>query len=176
MKTICIFAGAANGLSPQFSKEAFRLGQMIGARGYKIVYGGGRTGLMGAFADGAISSGGLITGIMPQFLESQEIGHKEITELIITKSMHERKSLMYKNTTDFVLLPGGLGSLDETMEVLTWCQLKILNAKFHVLDLNDFWQPMKLLLTHIAQNGFIHNTNLEYVSWSKTADELVDNL
>ncbi len=83
---------------------------------------------------------------------------------------------MYKNTTDFVLLPGGLGSLDETMEVLTWCQLKILNAKFHVLDLNDFWQPMKLLLTHIAESGFMHNTNLEFVSWSKTADELVDNL
>ena len=176
MKTICVFAGAANGVSPKFSKEAFRIGQMIGDKGHKIVYGGGRSGLMGAFADGALSCGANITGIIPEFLESQEVGHKEITELIITSSMHERKSLMYRNTTDFILLPGGLGSLDETMEVLTWCQLKILDAKFHIFDFDEFWQPMKRLLIHITQQGFLHSTNLDYVFWAKTADELLDNL
>ncbi len=176
MKTICVFAGAANGMSPQFSKEAFRIGQMIGAEGHKLVYGGGRTGLMGAFADGALSSGAHITGIIPEFLQSHEIGHTGVAELIITGSMHDRKSLMYKNTTDFILLPGGLGSLDETMEVLTWCQLKLLSAKFHIFDFNGFWQPMQKLLTHITEHGFMHSTNLDYVSWAKTANELLDNL
>lgn len=175
MKTICVFAGAANGSSPQFSEEAFRIGQIIGSKGHKIIYGGGRTGLMGAFADGAVTSGAHVTGIIPEFLESQEIGHKKITELIITSSMHERKSLMYKNTTDFILLPGGLGSLDETMEVLTWCQLKILQARFHIFDCNGFWQPMKKLLTHINKHGFMHDTNLGYVFWANTVDELLDN-
>ena len=175
MKTICVFAGAASGSSPQFSEEAFRIGQLIGSKGHKIIYGGGRTGLMGAFADGAVTSGAHVTGIIPEFLESHEIGHKKITELIITSSMHERKSLMYKNTTDFILLPGGLGSLDETMEVLTWCQLKILRARFHIFDCNGFWQPMKKLLTHINKHGFMHDTNLSYVFWANTVDELLDN-
>ena len=176
MKTICVFAGAAMGNSPRLKKEVFRIGEIIGGKGHKIVYGGGRTGLMGAFADGALKAGAHITGIIPKFLESREIGHKDITELIITNSMHERKSLMYENTTDFILLPGGLGSLDETMEVLTWCQLEILNARFHIFDFNEFWQPMKKLFTHISQQGFMHGTNLDYVLWAKTADELLNNL
>ena len=176
MKTICAFAGAAKGRSAQFSSEAYRLGQMIGARGHKIIYGGGRTGLMGAFADGALSAGADVTGIIPEFLDNHEVGHKGIGELIITNTMHERKSSMYKDATDFVVLPGGLGSLDETMEVLTWCQLKLLNAKVHIFDLDGYWQPLHEMLSHIVEQGFMHSTNLDYVFWAKTADELIDKL
>jgi len=176
MKTICIFAGASKGRSPIFCNEAFRIGQMIGARNHKIIYGGGRTGMMGAFADGALASGASVTGIIPEFLDKHEVAHKDVTELIITNTMHERKSAMYKDTSDFVLLPGGLGSLDETMEVLTWCQLGLLKARVHIFDFDGYWQPMQAMLSHIAEQGFMHSTNLEYVIWAKTADVLVDNL
>ena len=176
MKTICAFAGSSVGRSSQFNTEAFRLGQMIGSRGHKIIYGGGRTGLMGAFADGALSSGADVTGVIPEFLNNREVAHTEIGELVITNSMHERKSYMYKEATDFVVLPGGLGSLDETMEVLTWCQLKIINARVHILNIDGYWQPLRDLLSHIVEQGFIHSTNLDYVLWAKNADELIDNL
>ena len=176
MKTICAFAGASKGRSPQFYSEAFKLGQMIGTKGHKIVYGGGRTGLMGAFADGALSSGADVIGVIPKFLNNHEVGHKGIGKLLITDSMHERKSSMYKNATDFVVLPGGLGSLDETMEVLTWCQLKLIRARVHIFDFDGYWQPLYGLLSHIVKHGFMHSTNLDYVLWAKTADELMENL
>ena len=114
--------------------------------------------------------------IIPEFLDKHEVAHKDVTELIITNTMHERKSAMYKDTSDFVLLPGGLGSLDETMEVLTWCQLGLLKARVHIFDFDGYWQPMQAMLSHIAEQGFMHSTNLEYVIWAKTADALVDNL
>ena len=176
MKIICAFAGAAQGTTPNFSSEAYRLGQMIGAKGHKIIYGGGRTGLMGSFADGALSAAADITGIIPEFLDDHEVGHKGLGKLIITNTMHERKSQMYKDATDFVVLPGGLGSLDETMEVLTWCQLKLLNAKVHIFDLDGYWQPLHKMLHHMVEQGFVHRTNLNYVFWAKTADELTARL
>jgi uncharacterized protein (TIGR00730 family) len=172
MTALCIFAGASSGNNQLFIDQASELGQRLARRGYDLVYGGGRTGMMGAFADGAISAGGQVTGIIPQFLEDREISHTDVSQLIITNSMHERKARMYQGASGFVILPGGLGTLDETMEVMTWIQLRLLKAEIFILDLDEYWQPLTGMLEHIVARGFMHSAKLDFVHWAKEAREL----
>ena len=175
-KTVCVFGGAASGNHPEYQQEATRLGQMLGARGYEVIYGGGHTGMMGALADGALSSNGTVHGVIPSFLKNREIGHEDIASLTITDTMHERKKIMYDAADAFVVMPGGLGTLDETMEVLTWVQLGLLNAPVLVLNINDYWTPMANMLNHLVKAGFMHSARLDYVRYSTETDALIDHL
>lgn len=173
MTALCIFAGASAGNDPDFNQQARNLGSQLARQGYTLVYGGGRTGMMGAFADGAITGGGEVIGIIPQFLEDREIAHADISQLVITNSMHERKARMYQGSAGFIILPGGLGTLDETMEVMTWIQLGLLQARIFLLDLDNYWQPLADMLDHIVARGFMHSAKLDFVHHARDVGEMM---
>jgi len=175
-RRLCVFAGASNGLDNRYADEARRLGSMLGARAFHFVYGGGRTGLMGAFAGGALEAGGHVTGIIPKFLETLEVGNKAVQELIVVDDMHTRKAMMYKGTDAFIVLPGGLGTLDELMEVLTWNQLGIINAPVHILNIAGYRDHVVGMLHHATEEGFVHSKGLLHFCVADNADDLVDNL
>lgn len=172
MACFCVFAGAADGPDASYASEVKKLATHLTKLGHEFIYGGGSTGLMGAFADAVIANNGKITGVIPNFLHEREVGHQHVTRLITTETMHERKQIMYAGADAFLLLPGGLGSLDETMEVLTWRQLGVLHHDFYVLDYQSYWQPMAQLFDHVVASGFMHTSRLDYVHWAKDADAL----
>ena len=174
MSCLCIFAGASAGSRSSYSESTSMLGRTLGARGYQFVYGGGRTGLMGAFATGAIETGGHVTGIIPDFLDSREVGHRYVQSLQIVSSMHDRKAKMYEMADGIIILPGGLGTLDELMEVLTWNQLGLLSTPLFFLDTESFWQPLFRLLDHADNEGFVHSRKIGTLHQHENADELAE--
>ena len=174
MSCLCIFAGESSGTRPSYSESTSTLGRMLGARGYQFVYGGGRTGLMGAFATGAIETGGHVTGIIPDFLDSREIGHTDVQSLQIVSSMHDRKAKMYEMADGIIILQGGLGTLDELMEVLTWNQLGLLNTPLFFLNTESFWQPLFHLLHHTDNEGFVHSRKVGTLHQHKNAHDLAE--
>ncbi len=176
MVQLCVFAGAAKGNSPQYETEAERLGSMLAARHFSFIYGGGRTGLMGAFARGAVQAGGHVTGIIPHFLETLEVGNSDIQKLTIVETMHERKATMYKDSKGFIILPGGLGTLDEFMEVMTWKQLGLIKAPVFVLNIHDYWKQLLLMMEHAHAHGFVHNKGIVDFHVADTVDQLVDHV
>ena len=165
MACLCVFAGAATGNSEDFTTAAFDLAQELAKSGHSFIYGGGRTGLMGAFADGVIAQNGHIEGVIPEFLSDREVAHDGVTKITITKTMHERKTAMYEPAEGFLILPGGLGTLDETMEVLTWRQLGRLSGPVFTFSQNGYWDPMRDLVSHIEQEGFAHSKGLGQIYW-----------
>lgn len=165
MACLCVFAGAASGTTTDFEQKSYELAGHLSASGHSFIYGGGQTGLMGAFANGVISHGGHIEGVIPEFLSDREVAHKGVAKMTITQTMHERKMLMYQPADGFLILPGGLGTLDETMEVLTWRQLGRLSGPVFAFSPDGFWQPMKALIDHIEATGFAHSKGLGQIYW-----------
>lgn len=153
--SLCVYCGAADGLDPRHRQAASDLGHLLGTTGIELVYGGGRVGLMGAVADAALAAGGRVVGIIPEFLMNQEVGHQGLSELIVVPSMHARKQLMCQMADGFCALPGGLGTLDETVEIITWAQLGLHNKPFALIDIDGFWQPLLALVRHQAAAGFV---------------------
>jgi uncharacterized protein (TIGR00730 family) len=176
MKKICVFTGAAAGISPAYSEDAFQLGQIIAARGFGLVYGGGRKGLMGSVADGVIAGNGYVTGIIPKFLENVEMGHRGITDLHVIDTMHERKAMMYDLSDAFIIMPGGLGTLDETMEIITWRQLGLHNKPIIIANLNGYWDPMLRMFQNIIDQGFMHHGHRGHFEQASSLDEIADML
>jgi len=146
-KTICVFGGSKSGRNPKNEKNALMIGQIIAESNFDIIYGGGEKGIMGAIASSGIRFGAKTTGIIPRFLMSKDIVNSSLpnhfnSELILTESMHERKKMMYDNSDSFLILPGGVGTLDECFEVLTWCQLdQIKNKSVGILNFEGYWTP-----------------------------------
>ena len=176
MKKICVFTGAATGNNPVFRETATKTGEMLAARGLGLVYGGGKMGLMGAVANGTIAGNGHVTGIIPQFLNNIEIGHPDVKDLHIVDSMHERKAMMYDISSAFIILPGGLGTLDETMEVITWRQLKQHSKPIIILNQNGYWDHLLALFQSVIDNEFMHNDHIEHFEVAQNLDELVYHL
>ena len=174
MANFCVFGGAAKGTSDQFATDAETIGRMLAARGHKLTYGGGRTGLMGAVSGGALGAGGHVHGIIPHFLESLEVGNQQVQELEVVEHMHERKAKMYGQADGFIVLPGGLGTMDEWMEVMTWNQLGLLNAPVFVLNTDGYWQAMLDMLHHANEAGFIHSKGVFELYVGASPDELID--
>ena len=173
MACLCIFAGAATGNSEIYVKEAYSLGEKLALSGHSFIYGGGRTGLMGAFADGAIAAGGHIEGVIPEFLSEREVAHEGVAKMTVTQTMHERKTAMYEPADGFVILPGGLGTLDETMEVLTWRQLGKLTGPVFTFSPRGYWDRMRDLISHIEEEGFAHSKGLGHIYWQSEIEALV---
>lgn len=165
MACLCVFAGAASGKSEAYVKEAYDLASSLSEAGHHFIYGGGSTGLMGAFADGVIDQGGHIEGVIPEFLSDREVAHQSVAKMTITQTMHERKQAMYQPADGFLVLPGGLGTLDETMEVLTWRQLSKLSGPVFIYSPRGYWDPMKELVSHIEEEGFAHSDGLGLIYW-----------
>ncbi|WP_028793024.1 TIGR00730 family Rossman fold protein [Thalassobaculum salexigens] len=158
-QSICVFCGSSSRVDEVYKAAATEIGDLIGARGDMLIYGGGRVGLMGLAADATLAAGGKVVGVIPSFLQHLEIGHAGLNELVVTDSMHERKRIMYERADAFVILPGGLGTLDETMEVLTWSQLKLSDKPVIIVDVNGFWQPLLALIEHTIGAGFTREEN-----------------
>ncbi|MFB4163709.1 TIGR00730 family Rossman fold protein [Alteribacillus sp. JSM 102045] len=155
MKTLTVFCGSSKGNNSLYIKEAEKLGEAAAKNNVEIIYGGSSSGLMGAVADGAIGQGGKVTGIIPEELKPKEIAHQHVTNLITVNSMHERKALMYEKGEAFVAMPGGIGTLEEIMEVLTWGAIGHHHKRCALLNVCNYYAPLHALLEHMVTEGFL---------------------
>jgi uncharacterized protein (TIGR00730 family) len=153
---VCVFCGSSPGATPAFAERARRLGAVIAAQGLGLVYGGASVGLMGELADAALAAGGSVTGVIPQSLVDMEVAHQGLSELRVVVSMHERKAVMADLADAFVALPGGLGTLDELAEVLTWAQLGLHTKPTGLLDVDGYFTPLLEFLDGAVGNRFLH--------------------
>lgn len=152
-KSVCVYCGSSDRGRDSHQRAAQDLGATLAQQGIRLVYGGGHVGLMGITADAALAHNGEVTGIIPQFLKDMEVGHGGCTELIVTETMHERKRRMVELSDAFVILPGGLGTLDETFEILTWRQLRLHDKPIIFVNIDEFWSPLlDLIDNQIAEN------------------------
>jgi uncharacterized protein (TIGR00730 family) len=155
LNSIAVFCGASPGLDACYMDTAFVVGQTIAESGAGLIYGGGRTGLMGAVADGALHAGGKVTGVLPHFLRTKEIAHCGLTELIIVGDMHERKLRMHELSNAIIALPGGWGTMEELMEMLTWAQLGLHRKPIGLLNINGFYDGLVQLISTMQESGFL---------------------
>ena len=155
--SVCIYCGSGDGNNPAYVAAAASLGKALADNGIRLVYGGGSTGLMGAAASAALAAGGRVTGIIPQFLVDRERAHHDVDDMIVTADMHERKWAMFENADAFVAMPGGIGTLEELIEILTWAQLGRHAKPVIIVDIGGFWQHLRALLDHMSAEGFIHS-------------------
>ncbi|MFN4089942.1 MAG: TIGR00730 family Rossman fold protein [Alphaproteobacteria bacterium] len=153
LRSVCVFCGSRTGDDPAYADAAATLGRLAAARGLTLVYGGGRVGLMGVAADAAIAAGGRVTGIIPGFLKRREVAHAGVA-LEVVDSMHTRKARMFDLSDAFLVLPGGIGTLDETMEIVTWRQLGHHDKPVVLVDVKGYWRPLTALLDHVVTQGF----------------------
>jgi uncharacterized protein (TIGR00730 family) len=173
VKSLCVYCGSAGRVDPSYRDAASRLGTLLATHGIELVYGGGRIGLMGLVADAAISAGGRVTGIIPEHLHDAEVGHHGVSELIVVGSMHERKQLMFERSDAFAVLPGGLGTLDETFEIITWKQLRLHDKPIVVVDVGGYWRKLIDLVDHIVDSGFAGRHILAHFQTVGSVDELL---
>jgi uncharacterized protein (TIGR00730 family) len=174
IKSIAVYCGSKLGAKRVYAEAARELGAQMAARGIRLVFGGGHIGLMGEVANQVLAAGGQVTGIIPHFLNDLEVGHKNVTELITVDSMHERKHLMFTKSDAFVILPGGLGTLDECMEIITWKQLQIHTRPIVILDVDGYWRSLKKLFQDLVAGDFAHPKALELFSVVDNVDGVFD--
>jgi uncharacterized protein (TIGR00730 family) len=159
IRSVCVYCGSSPGRDETYIKAGHLLGRSIAKAGLRLVYGGGTKGIMGAVAEGALKAGGKVTGIIPRFLinkEATETALDRLDELLITDNMHERKHKMFEKSDAFVALPGGIGTVEEIVEVMTWGQLGHHRKPIVFANVKGFWNPMLALLDHMSSEGFIH--------------------
>lgn len=154
IRSLCVYCGSRTGQDPGFTALAEALGQILGEEGIRLVYGGGSVGLMGVLARSVLAHGGAVTGIIPEHLDHVEITQRGLTELLVVRSMHERKRLMFDRADAFVSLPGSIGTLDETIEVITWKQLRLHDKPILLVNADGYWDPFQALIRHVIAAGF----------------------
>jgi uncharacterized protein (TIGR00730 family) len=154
LPSLCVFCGARPGTNPAYAQAAQATGRLIATLGWRLVYGAGDLGLMGEVARAAQSAGARTLGVIPTHLMAREQGKRDLSTLIITEDMHERKKVMFMNSDAIAVLPGGAGSLDEFFEVLTWAQIGLHRKPIYLLDIEGYWQPLIALLDHVIAQGF----------------------
>jgi len=174
VRRICVYAGSNPGRDPAYARAATELATLLAERGTGIVYGGGRVGLMGILADGALAAGGEVIGVIPRALVDREIGHGGLTELRVVGSMHERKALMAELADAFVALPGGAGTLEELIEVYTWSQLGLHRKPMGVLNVGGYYDGLAALLDHAVREGFLREAHRAALHLAATPAELLE--
>ena len=155
IKSVCVFCGSRDGANDKYRTVAIQLGQTIAKKKLTLVYGGGNIGLMGHLASAAQSNDCKILGVIPKHLMEKEVGKINLKNLIVTRNMHERKKIMYSESDAFIVLPGGVGTLDEFFEIITWRQLQLHKKPILLLNTNSFWDPLLDLLKHQIKSGFM---------------------
>jgi uncharacterized protein (TIGR00730 family) len=176
VKRVCVFCGSSAGARPEYREAARLLGRAIVERCLGLVYGGGSVGLMGVLADAALEAGGEVIGVIPRPLATRELAHAGVSEMRVVASMHERKATMAALADGFVALPGGLGTLDETLEILTWAQLGIHTKPVAVLDVLGYYGGLRRLLDHAASEGFVRGEHAGLLLFATSAGEVLDRL
>ncbi len=171
LRNVCVYCGSASGEDPRYAAAAVALGQALVAADLGLVYGGGANGLMGIVARSVLEAGGRVTGIIPDFLEKRELMLREAQDLVVVPDMHTRKRLMFERADAFVALPGGVGTLEELVEQLTWVQLGRHRKPVLIADVCGFWRPLLGLLAHMRETGFIRqDTEVHYLVSEKIED------
>lgn len=162
IRSVCVYCGSSAGRDPIHLKAGRTLGAAMGEAGLRLVYGGGTKGVMGAVAAGVRAAGGVVTGVIPRFLIDMEATERELSrldELVVTENMHERKHIMFDRADAFVALPGGIGTLEELVEIMTWGQLGRHKKPIAIANVGGFWDPLSRLLDHMKEEGFIHTAH-----------------
>ena len=173
LNRICVYCASNNGNDPVYREAARSFGRVLAKRGTEIVYGGGKSGLMGALADAALAEGGKVTGVIPHALVEREVAHEGLTSLHIVDSMHERKALLSELSDAFVALPGGLGTLEELFEAWTWAQLGVHQKPVGLLDVNSFWAPFQNMILHLESEGFLRGAPRNWLVQHRDPTELI---
>ena len=164
LRSICVYCGANTGARPDYAEAARALGRTMAAENIRLVYGGGSIGLMGILARSVMASGGKVTGIIPQFLRDREVMLREVDDLVVTADMHERKRIMFERSDAFVALPGGIGTLEEVVEMMTWAQLDRHVKPILIANIGGFWDPLVDLFRRMTEKGFLHKAFLGHDS------------
>ena len=176
IRTLCVYCGSWTGRDPQLEDFARSFGSACAARGIELIYGGGGVGLMGTVAKAALAAGGRVVGIIPRSLMESELADWEATELVVVDSMHERKQRMFDRADGFVALPGGLGTLDETIEMITWRQLGFHDKPIVLANHRGYWDPLLSLFDHIVATGFAGSDAHRLYAVAPSLDEVFDRL
>lgn len=155
IRSLCVYCSASARVAQVHRDAAASLGRLLAEAKIRLVFGGGRVGLMGILADAALTAGGEVVGIIPEHLVRLEVGHSGTTELLVVESMHERKQKMADLSDGFAVLPGGLGTLDETFEIVTWKQLRLHDKPIVLVDVADYWKPLVGMVEHMIKEGFV---------------------
>ncbi|AZA56610.1 LOG family protein [Chryseobacterium shandongense] len=174
MKSITVFCGSSFGSEDIYKEQAALLGKTLAKNNIQLVYGGANVGLMGAIADGALDEGGRVMGVLPYFLQSKEIAHKKLTELILVETMHERKTKMNELCDGVIVLPGGYGTLEEFFEMITWAQLGLHQKPIGILNIDGFYNDLINLVQNMVDKGFLKQINRDMLLISDTIDELLE--
>ncbi len=176
MKRICVFCGSSIGARKIYKEQCERLAEAMVSRNIDLVYGGASIGLMGAIADAILERGGEVIGVIPKHLENYEISHKGLTDLVITDDMHERKAKMATLSDGFLALPGGIGTLEELIEIATWQQLCLHQKPTGVLNIDHYYDSLIEFLSHSVKEGFLKEQHLKNLLRSSEAEDLVDQM
>ena len=174
MKTICVFCGSSSGSNREYLVSARKLGHFFAHNKISLVYGGASVGLMGAVADSILAEGGRVIGVLPGFLQEKEIAHKKLSQLIVCNSMHERKQKMFELSDGFIALPGGFGTLEEILEMLTWQQLGLHKKPIGFLNVQGFFNNLKQLFNHMENEKLLKPENKQMALFAETIPELLD--
>ncbi|OKP87500.1 Rossman fold protein, TIGR00730 family [Paenibacillus helianthi] len=173
MKSIAVFCGSRDGASPVYKESAHALGKALAEHGITLIYGGATVGLMGEVADAALGAGGNVIGVIPHFLKSREIEHKQLTELIVVDSMHERKLKMSELAEGFIALPGGPGTMEEYFEIFTWAQLGLHQKPCGILNVQHYYDPLITLFDQMAQEQFMLEKHRSMVLTDTTPEGMI---
>ena len=176
MNRICVFCGSKTGTNPLFMKTAVELGRLLAECGLDLVYGGARIGLMGAVADSVLAGGGRVVGVVPEAMATKEVVHEGLSEIHVVSSMHERKSMMARLADGFVALPGGFGSFEELLEMITWAQLGIHRKPVAILNVSGYYDSLIQLFERAIEEGFIKPRNRQLVVVEEEPDRLLQTL
>lgn len=174
--SLCVFCGARFGVDPATRDTAVGLGALLAREGITLVYGGGGVGLMGLVANAALAGGANVIGVIPQFLLQREAGHPALTETVVVETMHERKLQMFERSDAFVVLPGGLGTLEEFFEVLSWRTLGLHGKPIVIVDQGGYWEPLAALLRSVVEGGFADRTHLDHVAFVSDLEDLLPTI
>jgi uncharacterized protein (TIGR00730 family) len=176
IQSVTVFCGSKSGNKPGFTQQAIELGTALGKNGIQLVYGGGGKGIMGAIADAVLDNHGKVLGIMPKLLLEWEAQHEGLTELIVTETMHDRKKILYDKADVAIILPGGMGTMDELFEMLTWNNLNIHQKKVIILNWEGFYTPLIALMDHMHAEGFMYEDWKTRIIVAKDAQEVMETI
>ncbi|MGO4709562.1 TIGR00730 family Rossman fold protein [Chryseobacterium sp. 2TAF14] len=176
MKSITVFCGSSFGSDDLYKEQATLLGQTLAKQNIQLIYGGANVGLMGAVADGVLKEGGKAIGVLPHFLQSKEIAHQNLTELILVETMHERKTKMNDLCDGVIVLPGGYGTLEEFFEMITWAQLGLHKKPIAILNIDGFYDDLIKLVQTMVDKGFLKQINQEMLLVSDSTDDLLEKM
>jgi len=176
MKSITVFCGSSLGTEPIYAEQAYQLGQILASKKIKLVYGGAKIGLMGAIAKGTLENNGEVIGIIPTFLQKKEVVHENLTELISVETMHERKQKMFEHCDGFIMLPGGIGTMEEFFEILTWAQLGRHTKPIGILNTDGYYTGLLSFIHTMIDKQFVRSLNLELFVVSDSIKDLLEKM